>query len=267
MHEIKSVMFDLAGTLCSLSGLKLPFNNFLTEFVGTFGVQAEPEDIEVSYATGLMNSFLTVGKQSYYLHDDLFAQAIKNFLGFHNVNSYTDEDIRFALKNQRELTIGSIKVRSAVHKTLQLLRDRGIKIAVVSNIDEDYFHPMLEKLELTDKADVFLSSQAAKSCKPDQAIFLKGLELINLSSNSGSTISAPETIFVGDTPFADIKGANSVSMVSVLLKTSTMKAVSNLSGESKPDWLISSVDQILDIVDSFSVDPQENLLGNQTGKP
>ncbi len=249
-HEIKSVMFDLAGTLCSLSDLKLPFNSFLKDFVRNFGKDASDQEVEVNYALALMRSFQTVGQKDFYLHRDLFSVAIKNFLELMDIDSSQDEDIDFALKNQRELTINSIRVREGVHETILTLKDMDIITAVVSNIDEDYFYPMLEKLEIKDKVDVCLSSEKANSCKPDMKIFRTALDLVNNCGDFKSDITSSQTLFVGDTPFADIKGANQASMKSVLLKTGAMKAVSNLTGESKPDFMIAKISEVLKLCSS-----------------
>jgi FMN phosphatase YigB (HAD superfamily) len=247
-HEIKLVLFDLAGTLCSLSGLKEPFNSFLVDLAESLNVKVDTKTAAKYYSSSLAKSFATIGKNSYYLHSDLFGIAISEYLINCGVKDFTEGDINSALKTQRDLTVNNVKIRSGVYSTFETLKKNGIHCGIVSNIDEDYIHPMLEKLNLKDIPDFVLSSEKAKSCKPDSRIFLKAIDYITKGESQYPKILPENTLFIGDTPYADINGAKSVSMVSVLLKTNSDKSLQFQNSNWEPDYVVNSIPQILDIL-------------------
>ena len=86
---------------------------------------------------------------------------------------------------------------------------RGLHLGIVSNIDEDDLHHLIDRGELRALFDSLLSSEAAGSCKPDARIFALALERAGCAPE--------EALFVGDSLPADVAGANRAGMRSVLL--------------------------------------------------
>lgn len=79
--------------------------------------------------------------------------------------------------------------------------------------------------------DFILSSEAARSCKPDSVIFLRALDLAG--------VPATQAVFVGDTPGADIVGANRVGMRSVLTQeTGFLPGLDGNDEAMQPDYVI-----------------------------
>ncbi|MDA0170710.1 HAD-IA family hydrolase [Solirubrobacter taibaiensis] len=92
--------------------------------------------------------------------------------------------------------------------TLLALRERGIRLVVVSNWDWS-LHERLAETGLTPLIDGALASAEVGSAKPDGAIFRAALQL---------TGTAPEqTWHVGDTPAADVEGARAAGIRPVLI--------------------------------------------------
>ncbi|MBE2317049.1 HAD-IA family hydrolase [Solirubrobacter sp. CPCC 204708] len=88
------------------------------------------------------------------------------------------------------------------------LRERGIKLVVVSNWDWS-LHERLSETGLTPLLDGALASAEVGSAKPDGAIFRAALEL------TGTTPA--QTWHVGDTPEADVEGARAAGIRPILI--------------------------------------------------
>jgi HAD superfamily hydrolase (TIGR01509 family) len=103
-----------------------------------------------------------------------------------------------------------MKLRDDCLDTLAELKSRGLYLSVVSNIDDDYLVPLVERSGLDNLLDDWTSSEEAQSCKPHARFFEVALEKAGCS--------ADEVLFVGDSPEHDIDGAKSVGMRAVLIR-------------------------------------------------
>ncbi len=102
------------------------------------------------------------------------------------------------------------RIESDLHEALGQLQTMGLELGIVSNT----FLPaeVLDR-HLAEEDLLAYFPQRLYSCqlghrKPDRRIFQQGLEMIGLAPE--------ETLFVGDTPKEDIRGASDVGMVTVL---------------------------------------------------
>ena len=93
-------------------------------------------------------------------------------------------------------------------KTLQELKNRGVKVAVVSNLSPPYAAPLKELF--SQYVDYFVFSFEVGHRKPDPKIFT---ELMLVSG-----CRADEIMMVGDSIVSDVGGAKSVGISSVLVK-------------------------------------------------
>ena len=94
--------------------------------------------------------------------------------------------------------------------TLQHLRDKGFKLAIVSNWDTP-LDPLTQRLGIAHYFDIIVASHdvRVRSAKPDPHIFNYTLTAIE--------VSAEETVHVGDTYEADIVGAKNVGIRPILI--------------------------------------------------
>ena len=82
---------------------------------------------------------------------------------------------------------------------------RSYRTAVLSNADDGFLLPNLELLDL--EFETALSSEKARSYKPQPALFLEMLDRLSLSPH--------ETVYVGDRHYEDVHGASAVGMNAV----------------------------------------------------
>ena len=100
------------------------------------------------------------------------------------------------------------RVFEDVRPTLEALRARGIRMAVISNWDER-LRPLLRELELEQWFDVVVISHEAGHTKPAPEIFLRAAEQLNLP---------PEVVMhIGDSAREDEQGARRAGMQAALL--------------------------------------------------
>ena len=91
---------------------------------------------------------------------------------------------------------------------LAAIRRHGIATAVVSVNDEQLLQDCVDACGLRPFFDLVLSSEAARSCKPEPGMFEQATAALG--------VAAADTVFVGDMPELDIVGAKRMGMRTVL---------------------------------------------------
>lgn len=158
---------------------------------------------------------------------------------YYNLGIRSEEEIRKAteiytelfgkLKNEFRLFPGIIKVLSS-------LKERGVKIAVISNCGKPLLMMLLEKFGLLGYFDLVISHEDTERTKPepDQIHFcLEKLE-----------VKPEEAIFVGDM-INDIKAGKNAHLRKVIAVTYGWHTREQLE-KAKPDAILDKPDEILE---------------------
>jgi putative hydrolase of the HAD superfamily len=93
--------------------------------------------------------------------------------------------------------------------TLDALRDRGLRLAVVSNWDVS-LSDVLERLGLARLFDGIVTSSEVGARKPAASIFQRALDLL--------AVAPDRAVHVGDSPLEDVDGARAAGIDAVLLR-------------------------------------------------
>ncbi len=96
-----------------------------------------------------------------------------------------------------------------VHATLDALRSRGLKLALVSNWDTR-LRPLLKELDIARYFSAFSISCEVGAEKPEAAIFRHALKCARVSPEAA--------LHVGDSPRDDVRGAQAVGIRAMLLE-------------------------------------------------
>jgi putative hydrolase of the HAD superfamily len=232
----RAVFFDFGGTLFSYSAIRDQFDALLGRIAREHGLETEQDELRRVYRTTMMQTFALFRERPFYLHRDLFAHAHRGFLQELSVEPGADAGGHF-YEAQSDLGMARVEVREDARETLETLRDRGLHLSIVSNIDDDQFEPLFARLELTRLFDCTTTSEEARSCKPDPGIFRMALR------KAGGP-RPEEVVFVGDSVPHDVAGAAALGMTTVLLGRAPDPA-----GPS-PDHVISRLGELLTIVQS-----------------
>jgi HAD superfamily hydrolase (TIGR01509 family) len=117
-----------------------------------------------------------------------------------------DDELAGFLAAEHAVWAPAHQLADTTHALLEALRERGYKLALVSNAFDppDLLHRDLEKLGITERLDTALFSSELGARKPDPTIFREALARLDV---------APErALFVGDTLATDIAGASALGM-------------------------------------------------------
>ncbi len=208
MAGVRAVLFDFGGTLYDYATLEAAERESLVELARQLGIDAEPAAIQRAHREAMRRVFRQYLPRRFYLYRNLFRDAVIGMVeSFGVAPDAAGLDRYRAAQWQRHAR--DFALREGVTDTLDALRQRGIHLGIVSNIDEDQLGHLLEIAAIGSYFDSILSSEQAQSCKPHPSIFEEALR------RAGCT--AAEALFVGDTLAQDVAGANHVGLQSVLL--------------------------------------------------
>src|SRR3954452_8811616 len=130
---------------------------------------------------------------------------VRSLLGEFGIEVTDDELVRFLEAEHAEWG-PAVQLASTTHALLETLRERGLKLGLVSNaIDPpDLLHRDLERHGIASRVDVAVFSSEVGRRKPDPAIYRHALDALGV---------VPErALFVGDTLHTDIAGAKALGM-------------------------------------------------------
>ena len=242
-RPVRGLFFDLGGTLFSYSG-RLGGGG-LAYLMSEVGISGEAAEVGKAWSA----ASAAVGKQfharPYFLHKDLFRATAELFLD--SINKTADEEVfeNFHAKQLRSL-VKHMPLRDECKQALADLKTEGLYLSIVSNIDDDYLDPLVDKHGLGEWLDHWISSEEARSCKPDAGIYQFALERSGLSSD--------EVLFVGDSLHHDVAGAAKVGMRSVRIVEEgvTTPLTHGLEITAEPDYEIAALTELAGIVASIN---------------
>jgi len=233
----RAVLFDFGGTLFSYREVQgRAFRPLLAEALARLGVQAAADEIGRAWRRAGAATWREFNPRPYYLHKELFQDNFRRFVAELGAEA-TPADLEWFHEAQRELVREGFALRAGCKEMLARLRACGVHAGIVSNIDDDYLEPMLERADLRGSLDAWTSSEAARSCKPDAAIFELAL------AKAGAR--AAESVFVGDSLVHDVAGARRLGMRTVLIRDGEGEAPGAAEGEAgEPHHVVEELREI-----------------------
>jgi len=126
-----------------------------------------------------------------------------------------------------------------VPETLTKLKSKGLILGVVTDAPRIKAWIRLTTAKLSNYFDFMITLGDSKKRKPHKTPYNKALKELKIKSS--------ETLFVGDNPQRDIKGANEVGMITVLAKYGTFLPIKDDEKE-KPKYVINKFEELLKIV-------------------
>ncbi|MFI5317483.1 MAG: HAD family hydrolase [Myxococcota bacterium] len=204
----RAVLLDFGGTLYDYRCFARAEAESLAQLAHWAGVDAAPDAIVRAHRDAMKRVFEDYREKPFYLHRDLFVDAARLMLA--SFGAAADDALVTRYRRlQWDLHARDFALRPGVRETLGELRARGLHLGMVSNIDDDQLEHLLEIAGVRADFDAVLSSERARSCKPAPGIFEQAL---------ASAGCAPgDALFVGDSLFHDVGGANALGLRSVLI--------------------------------------------------
>jgi len=208
MSAFRAVLFDFGGTLYDYRCLAPGEAESRRALASLAGLDAAPERLAEAQAEAMREVFTSYHGRDFYLHRDLFRDSLRGMLGILGADA-DDAHLDHYRELQWQGHERDFVLREGVADTLETLRERGLHVGMVSNIDDDQLTHLLRVAGVAPHFDSILSSESARSCKPHGAIFEQALERAGCRPE--------QALFVGDSRVADVAGANRAGLVSVLL--------------------------------------------------
>ena len=235
-RPVTATLFDFAGTLFDDRDLRDVHLQQLRFVAGAAGITGASDDqLRDAYRRGMGVGYRAVATKPSYQHRTLFAAAFSAMAGA--LGGRIDEAAaQEAVDRQYRATIDHATLRPDCLATLAALRASSIHVGIVSNIDDEQFEPMLDRLGLREVIDTATSSESAGSCKPDPAIYRFAL--------SKAGVDAREALFVGDSLGHDVAGPARVGMRAAWLAP----RLDADRGDARPDAVITTLAEVLDLV-------------------
>ena len=117
-----------------------------------------------------------------------------------------DDDLERFLEAEHDAWQPARRLASTTHALLESLRDRGLRLGLVSNALDppELLHRDLQQLGVAERLDVAVFSSEVGWRKPHPEIFERALRALD--------VPAEQTLFVGDTLATDIAGAAALGM-------------------------------------------------------
>ena len=228
------MLFDLGDTLFEPLEPTIAETN-LRQFCHSCHIDTPLPEFRAKLNQAKKSSAEKFSRQSFYRHRDFVIDSLERCTVLCGGDHPSHDVLQRYVDAQRDSVVSTLQPRADSFITLEQLRQREIKIGIVSNIDDDWLNPLIQKWQLHLKVDLCLSSESARSCKPDAAIFTEAYQSLQVQPS--------QTAFVGDTEITDIKGANALNLTSVLFHEGPKPADSNAKHHIK------SISEVLQLVD------------------
>jgi len=155
------------------------------------------------------------------------------------VSDFSDRElISGAINSFYNPTIDDYYIFEGVEEVLGPLRERGLRLGLVTNNDSMNYHQrLLGKFGLERFFDSIVVSCILGVRKPHRLMFLRCLKELGVSNR--------ESVFVGDRPRTDVEGARNAGIRSIWLRRDGQKEAS-----IRPDWTAQSLGEVEAIIAS-----------------
>lgn len=240
--SVPAVFFDFGGTLFSYREVQgRSFVPLMLEGLKRLEIEIDVREAARAYRLASAEAFQIYFPQPYYLHRDVFEETFRRFARGVGAEP-SAEFVSWFYDAQRRMVYEGFTLRPGCFEVLAELRARGAHVGLVSNIDDDYLGPMLERAGLHAHLDAWTSSEEARSCKPDSAIYRCAL--------AKAADPLPERcVFVGDSLEQDIAGARHLGMHTILISDAGVEPPASGAGSAgEPHHRIKDLREIPDLV-------------------
>jgi HAD superfamily hydrolase (TIGR01549 family) len=217
---IRAVSFDLDNTLIDFLTMKRKASDAAAAAIARTGLNMKLKDAQEE----LFKVYLTniEGRT-----------AFETFL--RRNNAYNERRMAAAINAYNNTKIKYVKAYPGVKKTLDFLKRKGLKLAIISDAPKIKAYQRLDALGIADMFDVVVGLEDTNAKKPSVKPFRKALALLQMK--------AAEVMHVGDWPEKDVKGARKLGM-----KTCYAKYGRASQADIQADYEITRIEELIKII-------------------
>jgi putative hydrolase of the HAD superfamily len=237
--RVKAVLFDLFETILLLQKDVDYYDQCLKrlhEFLVSSGINVSFSDFRKAYFKARSEVYSRISSNFEEPHFSIRVSLALREMGYnYDVSHPLVRDATMAFSDEFMRYIYPDEDAYSVLKELH----GKYKTGIVSNFAiPECIHKLISIYGLGGFLDIIVISAEINRRKPDPTIF--NIALSNLG------VAAQDSVFVGDTPDVDVKGAKSVGMKAILIERRPIK--SNI--EDKPDATIKKLRDILEVLEN-----------------
>jgi putative hydrolase of the HAD superfamily len=227
--RVQAILFDLDDTLIERRD---SFPRYATYFQETFGERLRSMDTDE-----LADAIRRADAGGYRKEEEKFIEML-DVLPWQSKPAMEE---LFAHWNEF-LPLSSVP-RHGLFPMLDQLRDRGIRMGIITNGRSDRQHAKLNRLDgLRDYMDTILVSGEVGIHKPDPQIFHKALADLH--------VTPEQAWYVGDHPVNDILGASGAGLTAVWRRGCHVWP----SDQPEPHWQFDTLDEIVPMLERFEAE-------------
>lgn len=230
METVKAVFFDLGDTLASTDP---PYLHRIAQAMRESGLDISNKNFELEYTKADYKLFLKHKEEGGMTPRDyrrwFLPLLYESLLPGQDTGEFR-HNVRSAMS---QIDFGRVALPGAV-EILEYLKDKGYKLAVISNNDGNT-EEKCDEVSIREYFDIILDSTNLDMIKPDSRIFDHALKELGLSSR--------EAIHVGDMYGADVMGGMNAGLDVIWLNHR------QIEGLSHP--LIKEVNGLIEIKEIF----------------
>lgn len=206
---ITTVLFDLGSTLIYSKNSWPPIfeqaNQALVEGLQRGGIVMNSASFYAEFDTFLDNYYAQRGTGTVEITTSTSLAELLARKGFRNV---PEAVVRDALDAMYAVTQQNWVLEDDAIPTLEILRGRGYRLGMISNTSDDKnVQQLVDRWKLRPFFETIITSAGCGIRKPDERIFRLALNHFEVPPGRAA--------MVGDTPDADILGANQIGMYSI----------------------------------------------------
>lgn len=246
MSPIKAVIFDFIGTLTNLRGYSLEASRMTSRMKLYRAVVNAGFEVDVK-------SFLEAHIQAHEKYRVIryqklvevtnavwISEALNN-LGYETTPD--DPQVKTAVNISFEDYLNSLELRQCSKRILKMT-STDYKLGLVTNFTyAPVIYVGLRKLDINQFFNAILISDEVGWRKPHPKIFNEALKRLR--------VSAHETVYVGDSPLEDIKGAKATGMKTVFVPSQFYSMKTLNESQQKPDIIVKNLCELCEKLPSF----------------
>ena len=234
--SIRVVIFDLGGTLIYDKNPWPPFYHradlVLIQSLKNAGLRIEPS-IFFHGHRGLLS--LYYDRRGDETEEETTEALLRHLLEEQGNLNISAEVISSALRAMYAVTQGNWIPEEDALPTLQILKERGFHLGLISNAaDDENTQTLIDKGGFRPYLEFIISSAAFGKRKPHPAIFYTALDHFH--------VEAKEAVMIGDLLEADIFGAHRAGMKSIWITRHAVETAAHL--KVGPDAVVSALSEI-----------------------
>ena len=243
MSLVKAIIFDFIGTLTNVKNYSLETSKMeLCRAIAKAGFDVNEERFLAAYSQAHEKYQVVRYQELVEVTNAVWiAEALRN-IGFKITPKNTR--IKMAVNVFFEDYLNSLELRPCVKKLLDKV-SIGYKLGLVSNFTyAPVIHAGIRNLGINKFFNAILISEEVGWRKPHIKIFEETLRRLRAT--------AEETVYVGDSPLEDIKGAKAVGMKTVFVPSQFYSLENLYESQQKPDIVVKDVCELYKKLQSFS---------------